>query len=326
VESLQPRAAANAPAEIPQRPADTAPAPVPVVPPPAQRATAGDGPESILVSIAVPDSYFQAAATAALDRAGQPALQPLALEQQEIERIRRHVLPLLPATRDPAQRRVVVTSFPVGTQATTARRESPTRGTARQATAVREDDPSGRGPHSRPEDILAAVMAGRFADVPRPFWLAGMSVSIGLLAGFLWLAGGRRPAPYPTDAVRRRADQPRIDWSEIADTNTDDERLVGHGTAGIGRAAVLLLAICCGAAAQAAGPEPLPAIAPLPEALPPEPPAPSDRIQSSAIQPSAIQSTAHQAGAFPAADLTNDGDVNGADLGYLLNAWGPCPN
>jgi hypothetical protein len=25
-------------------------------------------------------------------------------------------------------------------------------------------------------------------------------------------------------------------------------------------------------------------------------------------------------------DINADGDVNGADLGYLLSNWGPCPN
>jgi hypothetical protein len=24
--------------------------------------------------------------------------------------------------------------------------------------------------------------------------------------------------------------------------------------------------------------------------------------------------------------VNRDGQVNGADLGYLLNSWGPCPN
>lgn len=31
-------------------------------------------------------------------------------------------------------------------------------------------------------------------------------------------------------------------------------------------------------------------------------------------------------GTSGSADLNGDGDVNGADLGLLLNAWGPCPD
>jgi hypothetical protein len=30
--------------------------------------------------------------------------------------------------------------------------------------------------------------------------------------------------------------------------------------------------------------------------------------------------------ALPNTDINKDGFVNGADLGYLLGAWGPCPN
>jgi hypothetical protein len=29
---------------------------------------------------------------------------------------------------------------------------------------------------------------------------------------------------------------------------------------------------------------------------------------------------------LPSADINRDGSVDGADLGYLLYAWGPCPN
>jgi type III secretory pathway lipoprotein EscJ len=112
---------ANAPAEIRPRSAiivaSPPPQPTPAQSTPAQpqpgRGAKADMPGAILVSIAVPDSYFQSACRAAAERAGQPALQPIAIEAQEMERIRRHVLSLLPATRDPAQRRVIITSFPV---------------------------------------------------------------------------------------------------------------------------------------------------------------------------------------------------------------------
>jgi hypothetical protein len=93
-----------------------------------------DTPESILVSIAVPESYFQAACRAAAERAGQPVLQPVAVEAQETERIRRHVQSLLPATNNPALRRVVVTTFPAYSPSQ-ARREQAVRGTVVKQTS-----------------------------------------------------------------------------------------------------------------------------------------------------------------------------------------------
>ena len=283
-EPPQPLAAANAPAEIGTRPTvAVVSAPPAVLQPPAARTAAADGPEAILVSIAIPDAYFQSASRAALERAGQPTLQPLAIEQQEIDRIRRHVLALLPATRDPTLRQVIVTSFPVA-QALGARRE-PTAVSRAAAVAVPAAiSEASAAPLHQPADLLAAVVAGRFADIPRPVWLAGMSVCVGLLAGFLWWSGSRHNHPTHGDLARRRVRQPRIDWSG-SDAQDDAEPMGGSGGAGIGRAAVFILAIVLSSASVRADvPAPLPAIAPLPEAVLPEPPIPTQRLQSATLQ------------------------------------------
>ncbi len=272
-------AAANAPAEIRTRSAIIVAAAPPAAPPPAPAATA-DTPESILVSIAVPESYFQAACRAAAERAGQPVLQPVAVEAQETERIRRHVQSLLPATNNPALRRVVVTTFPAYSPSQ-ARREQAVRGTVVKQTSSTSTALSSVG---QPADqasgneslttLVTLISAGRFSEVPRQVWLAATSICVGLLAGFLWWAGSRRD-PYP--AGRRAAagrHQPRIDWAGGGDEHDTDQtqtpggsRQSGNGL-GLGRAAAVLFALCaCAAPVGAAEPESTAAMAPLPDTL-----------------------------------------------------------
>jgi type III secretory pathway lipoprotein EscJ len=293
--AAQKPADANAPAEIRPRSVIIVASEPPATPPPAVaappvRPIATDVPESILVSIAVPDSYFQIACRAAMERAGQPTLEPMAIEAHETERIRRHVLSLLPATRDPSQRRVLITSFPVASTSL-ARREQTGRG---MATAAARGGPIARSPQassgsasqaSSPsssqvigfDDTVAALAAGRFSDVPRQAWLAATSVCVGLLAGFLWWMGSRpdrsradrfgtgRPMPSGMQ-------QPRIDWSGGGDADNTvspsgrgpDSPDTGYPTAreGLGRAAMLLFALCAAATpARGAGPTPLPDVA-----------------------------------------------------------------
>jgi type III secretory pathway lipoprotein EscJ/flagellar biogenesis protein FliO len=286
---------ANAPAEIRPRSAIVvaAPPPPPSPPPPTHRATNADVPGSIFVSIAVPDSYFQAACRAAAERAGQPALQPIAIEAQEIERIRRHVLSLLPATRDPMQRRVVITSFPVATT-TLARREPAARHTTGLLAAATPAAPQSVEGSSRQaqalDAVVAAMIAGRFSEVPRQAWLAATSICVGLLAGFLWWAGGRRQSSAIVRSSRHDMQQPRIDWSgvgggpEAGVLAPDGSGQPGGGSRhaggfGVGRAAAVLLIVYAGAVpVRAAGPDSAAAVAPLPEAILPElqsPPVPS---------------------------------------------------
>ncbi|MFM7291644.1 MAG: flagellar biosynthetic protein FliO, partial [Planctomycetia bacterium] len=264
------------------------PAP-PAVALPAARAATADAMESILVSIAVPDTYFQAACRVAVERAGQPALQPVAIEAQETERIRRHVLSLLPVTRDPGQRRVVITSFPVGAPSP-ARREqggravAGVRSSADRTTAVIADGADGKP--RRADDLVDVLAAGRLGEVPRQVWLAATSVCVGLLAGVLWWLGGRRDSPRAGRSSYPGLQQPRIDWSGVGEAR-DGEAAHSSTGSGFGRAAVLLFAVCVGgAAAEAAAPDSIGAVAPLPEAIVGEQPAsldsPHRRLSASA--------------------------------------------
>jgi len=262
----QKTADANAPAEIlpstgPTAPA--APAALAGAAPPA-----GDLPESVIVSIAVPDSYLQAACRAAAERAGQPRLEPLHIEQQEIDRIRRHVLPLVPATRDPAARRIVVTAFPVGGPAT-GRREAADRSVApARGQAAGGPSPGAIRQAGTPREVFDALAGGRLDAVPRQAWLAATSVCVGLLAGMLWWLGGRRDPATP-------AHPPRIDWSISGESDPADGRAESRaetragGVQSAGRAAALFVAmlaggLTAGGIAHAAGPEPVSALAPEP--------------------------------------------------------------
>jgi len=268
-------AAANAPAEIRPRSAIIVAEAPPAAPPPAS-AAAADVPESILVSIAVPDSYFQAVGRAVAERAGEPVLQPVAVEAQEAERIRRHVQSLLPATNNPAQRRVVITSFPTYSPSQ-ARREQAVRGKTRNQPAVSTASiGAGQSADVAPgvDGIVSLLLAGRFNEVPRQVWLAATSICVGLLAGFLWWAGSRRDA-YPAGRLPAASRQPpRIDWAGGGDSHGTDQLNESGGTRqssnglGLGRAAAVLFALCaCAAPVEAAGPEPTAAMAPLPDAV-----------------------------------------------------------
>ena len=336
---MQKSADANAPAEVRPRSAIIVASPPP---PPTRvqltpdRSTTADVPGVILVSIAVPDSYFQAACRAAAERAGQPALQPIAIEAQEMERIRRHVLSLLPATRDPAQRRVIITSFPV-TGPSPARRESAGRSTAGpQTTAALAAPPSADHSthhHHGIEAAIAAVTAGRFSEVPRQAWLAATSICVGLLAGFLWWAGGRRHPSSIRMSPRHGVPQPRIDWSDVgqpeaADTMASETRSRQSASGlGIGRAAALLLGLCaCATPLQAAGPDSAAAVAPMPETVLHETLPPTDQLQPASLQTAAAtlggparQSVTGQHGSgapqvLPALPLISRGDATVADL------------
>ena len=336
---MQKSADANAPAEVRPRSAIIVASPPP---PPTRvqltpdRSTTADVPGVILVSIAVPDSYFQAAFRAAAERAGQPALQPIAIEAQEMERIRRHVLSLLPSTRDPAQRRVIITSFPVAGPSP-ARRESAGRSTAGPQTTAALAAPQSADHsthhHHGIEAAIAAVTAGRFSEVPRQAWLAATSICVGLLAGFLWWAGGRRHPSSIRMSHRHGVPQPRIDWSDVgtpeaADTMASETRSRQSASGlGIGRAAALLLGLCaCATPLQAAGPDSAAAVAPMPETVLHETPPPTDQLQPASLQTAAATlggparqavTGQHGGGApqvLPALPLISRGDATAADL------------
>ena len=104
-------AGANAPAEI----APPAVQPAAVDAGRGQGGPSGRGLDSVQASIAIPETYFQPMlerSAAHLDPRAQ-----MAIEDREIARIRDHVLEVLPPVRDPAGRKVRVTTFPVITAA-----------------------------------------------------------------------------------------------------------------------------------------------------------------------------------------------------------------
>ena len=253
-------AAANAPAEIElQSQPLTAPEPAPLAPPaPVEqsRLARGDMLASLHVSIAVPDTYFQAAIEATILRetngSNAAAMAPTRadVEAGEIQRIQDLVAQMIPPTADPESRRIVVARFPVVSSSPVAVLESPSRG---RTSGTPVADPSSQSRTAGSESSLPAKVGelslARFLadtsttvagwhssrDVPREVWLAATSVGVGLLAGFLWWAGARgRGHSYAVPSVRpvsrrdrQQAGHPAIDWSSVRaaaeDSLYDDE-------------------------------------------------------------------------------------------------------
>jgi type III secretory pathway lipoprotein EscJ len=215
-EPAQKPADANAPAEIVIAPAL---APAPLHDPKPARLARGDTLGAVHVSIAIPDTYFQAA-HAARERAGQGMPSRAAVEAAEIERIRSLVAQMIPATIEPAGRRVVITSFPTAVPA------PPRREAARAQASV----PVVTQQSSSQNVSLAELFADftrsdkRFdaRRLPREVWLAGLSVCVGLLAGLLWWLGARGHDAPIAYAVPRRSSHSRIDWSQVDEGSEDD--------------------------------------------------------------------------------------------------------
>ena len=206
---------ANAPAEIVIAPV-AAPAPEPA---PARLAR-GDTLGTVHVSIAIPDTYLQAA-HAARERAGQGVPSRAAVEAAEIDRLRSLVAQMIPATVEPAGRRVVITSFPTAVPA------QPRRETVRVPAAT----PPVAAPQSSDHNVSLAELFAQFTSsdkqfdarqLPREVWLAGLSVCVGLLAGLLWWLGARSYAAPAAYAAPRRDRHSRIDWSHVDDGSDDD--------------------------------------------------------------------------------------------------------
>ena len=136
----------------------------------------------------------------------------------ELERIRRHVLPLLPATSQADGQSVVVTTFasPPAPQAASrvAIRPVVVPAAAVATAAAPASSPQPPAVDAGPDRFQAAVttlvaaISSRLdgtTEVTRQEWLAGMSVVVGLVAGWLWWAGARR----------RQSSHPSIDWAHL---------------------------------------------------------------------------------------------------------------
>jgi hypothetical protein len=154
-------------------------------------------PAAVLVTLAIPDTFLVAPAA---DADGEPAAAAGARLTED--RLREHVLSLLPATTRADGRRVVLTQFPVAVVGGGS--AEPPLGLAAPP-AVAESISL--------EAAWRAVLEGRAADVPRDVWLGVIAVAAGLLG---WLV--LRPSVDRAKRARapRRHDE-RIDWSAMDD-------------------------------------------------------------------------------------------------------------
>ena len=206
---------ANAPAEVGDLTADeNAHIDLPDEPSP----EAAEGfPATILVSLAVPEPFY----VAARGQAGSTA-EPAAVDLATEQRLRDHVLGLLPPTTRADGRQVVVTRFAVGPPVAAAAQTRPLGDLPAGATPRAADrDPTVAGEVVSLEAAWRAILAGRAEDVPREVWLGVITVAAGLLG---WLV--LRPQRSPSRPRGGRKPAHRIDWSEV-----DDDAAVGEPAA-----------------------------------------------------------------------------------------------
>ena len=170
-------AAANSPAEIlPPAPAAD---PRPVAPGRPSTPAGGAVARDVRVTVAVPEPYLAAAVDTARTRTRRidpdaVGVDDVAIEEAETERIREIVRRSLGGAVPADRLGVLVTAYPTGMVLPPAGAES---------TAA-------EGPAGSPADESAQASA-EYPDLPREGWLALSSIAVGLLAGFLWLAGSR---------------------------------------------------------------------------------------------------------------------------------------
>ena len=208
---------ANAPAEVTI--ADDAAALRPAV------ARPGDGPETIVVSLAIPETWFDNALRSA--RGHDATVSSTAVDHHEEQRLRDHVLQLLPTGSTPDSRRVVITRFPA----------SPSRSDA-TARTVSAAPPPPAAATSTPaagklktlgayiDVTVQAISSGQPADVPREVWMVLMAKCSAVLAYIFYRSGSRASAASPRAAgiPGRRRGSGRIDWSSLDAQPDHDER------------------------------------------------------------------------------------------------------
>jgi type III secretory pathway lipoprotein EscJ len=207
---------ANAPAEIDV--AAEAPVAVRAEPSPADRA--GEDTETIVVSVAVPESWFETALNSARHR--DPNVVGEEVDRVTEERLRMHVLQLLPPGSRPESRRVVVTRFPVAP----GRAYASPRGMPSAAAAPPVATPPSAGKlqtmGAYVDATWQALAAGRPADVPRQVWIVVMAKCSAILA-FIFFRSGTRSGRGDADSARVASARPepteRIDWSNLGDAS-----------------------------------------------------------------------------------------------------------
>jgi len=201
--SRQRPADVNAPAEV-----GTAVAESPARPEPAA--------DAITVSLAVPDTWYDAVIAAARQR--DPTAPAAAAARAEEDRLREHVLRSLPPAVRSEDRLVVITRFPVAPARapSVARASGPAAPAAPTASAPQPASPAGR-----PQTIgafidvtIQAISDGRFGDVPREAWMV-ITAKLSAVLAFLVFRKGGHGAVEPTARTQRPARG--IDWSVVED-------------------------------------------------------------------------------------------------------------
>lgn len=213
---------ANAPAEVAVA-VEPAAAPAPAPP-------RDGGIESIVVSVAVPETWFDTAVRAA--RLRDPQVAVAEVERREEERIRGHVLDLLPPGSRPDARRVAITRFPV----VSSRPEPPHRPSASAAVAspatTAVGSPAAGGVAAKPRTVggyidvtIKACSEGRFGDVPREVWMA-LTAKCSAILAYILFRGSRTEEPQPRRRAAdsgRRSPRSRIDWTAVEESDPDTE-------------------------------------------------------------------------------------------------------
>ena len=180
IETQQPAAAANLPAVV--QPPPSTPDPLPQVIDPIA---------SVHVTIAIPERYFVKSEVNSADF------------DQQIEKIRNHVLPLMPSTVRDEDQEIVITTF--------AESGGMRRSVLRPTVASDSNIDSVNSIHSSNEESSKGIIntfiqkLNGTQKISREEWLAGLSVVVGLVAAWLSLAGSRR----------RQVGHPSIDWSYL---------------------------------------------------------------------------------------------------------------
>jgi type III secretory pathway lipoprotein EscJ len=216
---------ANAPAEVEV----TEAAAVAPVPSPSREGRV----DSIVVSVAVPETWFDAVVRAARQRDTQMAVAEV--DRREEERLRGHILELLPPISRADGRRVVITRFPVVSSrpeppprpgaAGSVSSSAPPAATGNQtATATPAAAPSTIGDYI--DVTIQAVSEGRFGDVPREVWMVFTAKCSAILAYILFHSGARsadgRSSRRRAADAGQRSPRSRIDWTTVDDAPDAD--------------------------------------------------------------------------------------------------------
>ena len=200
VDTQQPAAAANLPAVV-QLPA-TEPDPLNQVIDPIA---------SVHVAIAIPERYFIKNEADDFDL------------EQRIEKIRNHVLPLLPSTVQNEDREIIITTFVESGQLGRVRPS-----VLRPPVASTSDVDSVISMHASGEESSKGMIntviqkLNGTQKINREEWLAGLSVFVGLAAAWLSLAGSRK----------KQAGYPSIDWSYVGSSRAqgNQENRIEHNS------------------------------------------------------------------------------------------------